>query len=311
MREQELALVKGMVSERLDDVIDSAEGLEENMQEMHAQSNKFYRPRKKSADALDSEDEDEDEDEEMEPGTRIFVAGRGRGRYVSFERSMFGANTHRIRFDSGETAALKLREEQWAVTELQPHEITPMERAVMESAITAAPVLDDLEGTMAEDAVTTAAETAEQEALRASLRFCVRFNWMEKKGCALPRSRAACPASALAANDSSLVCRGIRPNWLRRKFAPDKLSGRDAKIEDFLTLAYFGEDGEKKGTIDLGGAEVRQSTSPTAEAFEMEIETTERTWRLRAPGEAEMDAWLRVLNAAVALGKATGGAARR
>ena len=82
-------------------------------------------------------------------------------------------------------------------------------------------LLDGLEETMAEGA-TAAAESAEQEALRSSLRFCVRFNWMEKKGCALPRSRAACPASALAANDSSLVCRGIRPNWLRRKFAPPK-----------------------------------------------------------------------------------------
>ena len=43
MRDQELALAKGMVSERLDQVRGSVEGLEENMQEMHAQSNKFNR----------------------------------------------------------------------------------------------------------------------------------------------------------------------------------------------------------------------------------------------------------------------------
>ena len=47
VRDQELALAKGMVShvvsERLDQVRGSVEGLEENMQEMHAQSNKFNR----------------------------------------------------------------------------------------------------------------------------------------------------------------------------------------------------------------------------------------------------------------------------
>eukprot|EP01045_Picozoa_sp_COSAG04_P016995 COSAG04_NODE_1469_length_6591_cov_5.515404_1_plen_1253_part_00 len=56
-------------------------------------------------------------DEALPEGTRVCVAGRGRGSYVSFERKRVGANEHTIAFDSGETATLKLKNEEWTVKE--------------------------------------------------------------------------------------------------------------------------------------------------------------------------------------------------
>ena len=56
-------------------------------------------------------------DEALPEGTRICVAGRGRGAYVSFGKKTFGANEHTIAFDSGETATVKLKEVEWTVKE--------------------------------------------------------------------------------------------------------------------------------------------------------------------------------------------------
>ena len=48
-------------------------------------------------------------------GTRICVAGRGRGAYVRFGKKTFGANEHTIAFDSGETSVVNLKKETWTV----------------------------------------------------------------------------------------------------------------------------------------------------------------------------------------------------
>ena len=82
---------------------------------------------------------------------------------------------------------------------------------------------------------------------------------------------------------------GIRKNWLRRRF---KLEGAE--------LAYFDEDGDKKGSVNLFHASaIRKSECPTAKGYEIEIVTPDRTWRFRAPSEDEMNAWLHVLAASV------------
>eukprot|EP01045_Picozoa_sp_COSAG04_P011432 COSAG04_NODE_736_length_10705_cov_17.817273_6_plen_242_part_00 len=49
-------------------------------------------------------------DQALPEGTRICVAGRGRGVYVSFTRKLIGDNEHTIRFDGGPPVALKLWE---------------------------------------------------------------------------------------------------------------------------------------------------------------------------------------------------------
>ena len=46
---------------------------------------------------------------------RIYVEGKGRGTYVSFNRKNIGANEHTIAFDSGETEVIKLKNEMWAL----------------------------------------------------------------------------------------------------------------------------------------------------------------------------------------------------
>jgi len=64
-------------------------------------------------------------DKAMTAGTRICVAGRGRGSYVSFARLRMGANEHTIAFDSGETVAVKLQKKtEWTVKE---HEMDAMD----------------------------------------------------------------------------------------------------------------------------------------------------------------------------------------
>ena len=55
----------------------------------------------------------------MKEGTRICVYGRGQGAYASFDKKTFGANEHTIAFDSGETVAVKLQNEQFTVREDQ------------------------------------------------------------------------------------------------------------------------------------------------------------------------------------------------
>ena len=59
-------------------------------------------------------------DYQMPKGTRIFVAGRGRGSYVRLQNQpLFGANKHTIAFDSGETVAVKLKKGKWTVRETE------------------------------------------------------------------------------------------------------------------------------------------------------------------------------------------------
>eukprot|EP01046_Picozoa_sp_COSAG06_P045939 COSAG06_NODE_6430_length_2935_cov_15.773977_1_plen_485_part_00 len=54
-------------------------------------------------------------DKPIPAGTRIAVAGRGRGTCVSCTEHWIGANDHTIAFDSGSTVTLKLRDEDWTV----------------------------------------------------------------------------------------------------------------------------------------------------------------------------------------------------
>ena len=69
----------------------------------------------------------------MDEGTRICVAGRGRGAYVSFGKKSFGANDHTIAFDSGETVPIRLRAGgccsssgvEWAVKEAEMDAMDP------------------------------------------------------------------------------------------------------------------------------------------------------------------------------------------
>ena len=76
---------------------------------------------------------------------------------------------------------------------------------------------------------------------------------------------------------------GCRTNWLRRWFV---LKGTE--------LAYYDETKKsKKGELSMTSTtDVRMSTAPTAEGHEIEIETQDRVWRLRAESEEEMHSWL-------------------
>lgn len=52
------------------------------------------------------------------PGTKVWVAqqpGKGVGTYVSFERKLIGANVHKIKFETGATKEIKLKEVYWVV----------------------------------------------------------------------------------------------------------------------------------------------------------------------------------------------------
>ena len=64
-------------------------------------------------------------DKALPEGTRICVAGRGRGAYVSFGKKTFGANEHTIAFDSGETAVVNLKEVDWTVKESEMDAMVP------------------------------------------------------------------------------------------------------------------------------------------------------------------------------------------
>eukprot|EP01045_Picozoa_sp_COSAG04_P028318 COSAG04_NODE_4362_length_2137_cov_1.555937_2_plen_498_part_01 len=81
-------------------------------------------------------------DQALPKGTRICVAGFGRGTYLSFARKLIGANQHTITFDSGETVAVKLQgdvgwavesAEEWTVKEsemdtMDPRSVNPYRR---------------------------------------------------------------------------------------------------------------------------------------------------------------------------------------
>ena len=79
---------------------------------------------------------------------------------------------------------------------------------------------------------------------------------------------------------------GMRKNWLERWF----------EVKDGQ-LRYFDKvPGPCKGVIDLSDAQdIRASTAPSAKGAEIEIQTAERTWRLRAPSLERREEWLAVL----------------
>ena len=54
-------------------------------------------------------------DGEMSAGTRIFVAGHGRGVYRGFEAVWVGANKHTVEFEGGAPVELRLRDLPWHV----------------------------------------------------------------------------------------------------------------------------------------------------------------------------------------------------
>jgi hypothetical protein len=54
-------------------------------------------------------------DGEMLAGTRIFVAGHGRGVYKGFERARVGANKHIVEFEGAAPVELRLRDLPWHV----------------------------------------------------------------------------------------------------------------------------------------------------------------------------------------------------
>ena len=114
-----------------------------------------------------------------------------------------------------------------------------------------------------------------------------------------PTSQPVASLLALKLSRSVLlsVRSGIRKNWLRRRFV---LEGAE--------LAYFDNDGDKKGSINMFEASsIRKSTCPTAKGHEMEIETADRTWRFRAASEDELEAWLHALSASMQSAAATQG----
>eukprot|EP01047_Picozoa_sp_COSAG01_P070546 COSAG01_NODE_10724_length_2095_cov_1.018036_2_plen_325_part_00 len=87
---------------------------------------------------------------------------------------------------------------------------------------------------------------------------------------------------------------GIRRNWLERWFQLDR---------DDHELTYFGRNAssnlwiDKKGAIDTSTIiGVRESTAETATAAEIEIETPDRTYRLRAADVEERDSWIDALS---------------
>ena len=85
---------------------------------------------------------------------------------------------------------------------------------------------------------------------------------------------------------------GIRPNWLKRRFVLDK---------DRLELRYYDDAWAQKGSINLRGAHsadcFRRSTASgvTAADNELEIELLDRTYRLRAENDGEVDSWVEAL----------------
>ena len=62
----------------------------------------------------------------MPQGTRICVAGHGRGQYVRFNRRRLQrSNTHTIAFDSGETVPVNLKKKAWTVKEAEMDGLDP------------------------------------------------------------------------------------------------------------------------------------------------------------------------------------------
>ena len=101
------------------------------------------------------------QDYELPQGTRICVAGRGRGSYVSYEGKWVGANVHTIAFDAGGLAAIKLKEETWTVKE-----------AEMDALLAAEPIKEpepDVAALVAELTADDDAAGGDQEALLAAV----------------------------------------------------------------------------------------------------------------------------------------------
>eukprot|EP01043_Picozoa_sp_COSAG02_P006301 COSAG02_NODE_178_length_31091_cov_59.242482_17_plen_361_part_00 len=82
---------------------------------------------------------------------------------------------------------------------------------------------------------------------------------------------------------------GIGQKWLRRWFELDADRGE---------LVYYASEDKKdqKGSIKLQqSSDVRVSTAPGAAATEIEVVAPERTWRIRAETEVELEMWLQAI----------------
>ena len=84
---------------------------------------------------------------------------------------------------------------------------------------------------------------------------------------------------------------GVRKNWLKRWF----------KLNDVhRTLEYYDQAGQNQacGTINLAKcSEARASLHPTASKLDIELESADRTYCLRAPNEEAFRAWLAAIQA--------------
>ena len=92
---------------------------------------------------------------------------------------------------------------------------------------------------------------------------------------------------------------GVRKNWLRRWFVLDFESGKLSYFEpnDGAHGRSGGAAGRARGAglgvIDiLSATSVRKSTAPKADTNEIEVETPDRTYRLKTEKAAERDVWI-------------------
>ena len=91
---------------------------------------------------------------------------------------------------------------------------------------------------------------------------------------------------------------GFRKNWKKRWF---RLVAEDGELSYFEDARYFEGSYQdhrdylryRTGTINIWQATgIRRSAAPSANDFELEILTPDRTWRIRAPSAEELDDWL-------------------
>ena len=110
---------------------------------------------------------------------------------------------------------------------------------------------------------------------------------------------SAPPGYPLQHNPSGFMLKkgGFRKNWNRRWWVLDAGSAE---------LAYYDDEdrGDRKGAINLYNAsEVRTSTfesaKKVAKSREMELVTSDRTWRMRAESKEELEAWTELIGGVI------------
>lgn len=92
---------------------------------------------------------------------------------------------------------------------------------------------------------------------------------------------------------------GVRKNWLVRYF----------ELVPSKPLVYREAQGKKVcGVIELATAGfARRSTAPEAHAFELELESAERTFRVRCTSDEERDGWIEAISLEIAAQGGGGG----